>query len=70
MKTVGVTCRSNFRALYQRLPAKGKLKMVALVTVTRKMSHALYGMFKHQRVFDGAKVYALPALQIPTEEAA
>jgi hypothetical protein len=36
----------------------------------RKLLHAIYGMFKHQQAFDGAKVYVLPAPEICTKEAA
>jgi len=44
--------------------------MVALVAVMRKLLHATYGMFKHQKAFDGPKVYALPIPKISTTEVA
>jgi len=31
---------------------------------------AIYGMFKHEKPFDGVKVFALPAPEISTKEAA
>ena len=44
------------RAFYLQLQARGKCKMVALVAVMRKLLHAIYGMFKHDAAFDGAKL--------------
>jgi len=49
-----------FRAYYLHLLAAGKCKMVALVAVMRKLLHAIFGMFKHDAMFDGGKV--CPAL--------
>ncbi len=60
----------NVRAFYQHRRVRGKLKMVALVAVRRKLLHAIYGIFKHQQAFDGSKFYAPPAPQISTKEAA
>jgi cytochrome c556 len=45
------------------LLARGKAKMQALVAAMRKLLHAIFGMFKHDQPFDGAKVFA--ALDIP-----
>jgi transposase len=67
---VAIRWQPNLRAFYQHLRARGKLKMVALVAVMRKLLHAIFGMFKHQQPFDGSKVYALPAPEISTKEAA
>ncbi len=67
---VAIRRQPNLRAFYQHLRARGKLKMVALVAVMRKLLHAIYGMFKHRQAFDGSKVYALPAPEISTKEAA
>lgn len=67
---VAIRHQPNVRAFYQHLRDRGKLKMVALVAVMRKLLHAIYGMFKHHKAFDGSKFYALPALQISTKEAA
>lgn len=49
------------RAFYEHLLAKGKLKMQALVAVMRKLLHAIFGMFKHHQLYDGSKVFPLPA---------
>jgi transposase len=42
------------RAFYQRLVAAGKHKMQSLAAVMRKLLHAIVGMFKHDRPYDGA----------------
>ncbi len=60
----------HLRAFYQRLVARGKAKMQALVAVMRKLLHAIFGMFKHRRTFDGSKLFALPPSEISTREAA
>ena len=73
---VAIRHQPNLRAFYQHLRAQGKPKMVALVAVMRKLLHAIYGMFKHQKSFDGSKVYVLPVaatsttVEISTKEAA
>jgi transposase len=63
----------HLRAFYDHLLARGKAKMQALVAVMRKLLHAIFGMFKHDQIFDGSKVYALvPATTPPlaTQEVA
>jgi transposase len=61
MPALVAVCREpHFRAYYERLLARGKTKMQALVAVMRKLLHAIYGMFRHQLPFDGSKVYQLP----------
>jgi len=67
---VAIRHQPNLRAFYEHLRARGKLKMVALIAVMRKLLHAIFGMFKHQTAFDGSKVYALPAPEISTRRAA
>jgi len=67
---VAIRHQPHLRAFYQHLRAQGKLKRVALVGVMRKLLHAIYGMFKHQKPFDGSKVYSLPSPKISTEEVA
>ncbi|MFZ3266119.1 MAG: hypothetical protein WA172_19085 [Terriglobales bacterium] len=52
------------RAFYLHLQARGKCKMVALVAVMRKLLHAIFGMFKYDAPFDGAKL--CPALSLAT----
>jgi len=39
--------------------------MQAPVASMRKLLHAIFGMFKHDQLFDGAKLYALPAETLP-----
>ena len=43
-------------AFYQRLVARGKAKLQALVAVMRKLLHAAWGMFHHDQSYDGAKL--------------
>jgi transposase len=43
--------------------------MVALVAVMRKLLHAIFGMFKHDAAFDGAKLYPALAPATPPEMA-
>ena len=61
---VAVRHDPHVRAYYEHLLARGKTKMQALVATMRKLLHAIYGMFKHDQLFDGQKVYNLtsPAL--------
>ncbi len=58
---VAVQHEAHLRAFYEHLLARGKTKMQALVTTMRKLLHAIYGMFKHDQLFDGAKAYASSA---------
>jgi transposase len=50
----------HLRAFYLHLLERGKTKMQALVAVMRKLLHGIFGMFKHQQPFDGARLYLLP----------
>ena len=50
----------HVRAFYQKLIARGKAPLVALVAVMRKLLHSIYGMLKHDQDFDGQKFYQLP----------
>ena len=63
---VAVQHQQHLRAFYEHLQARGKTKLQALVAVMRKLLHAIFGMFKHDQLFDGRKVYALT----PAESAA
>jgi transposase len=45
-------------AYYEKLLAKGKKPMQALVAVMRKLLHAIHGMFRQDADFDGTKFYA------------
>ena len=45
---------------YQRLIARGKAKLQALVAVMRKLLHATWGMRRHDQPYDGAKLCPQP----------
>lgn len=60
---VAVRWEPNVRAFYEKLIARGKKPMVAIVAVMRKLLHAIYGMLKHDADFDGEKFYKIP---VPT----
>lgn len=63
---VAVSHDPHLRAFYEHLQARGKTKMQALVAAMRKLLHAIYGMFQHDQLFDGAKVYALTTPATPS----
>ena len=65
---VAVRHHPHFRAFYRQLLAKGKLKMVALVAVMRKLPHGIYGIFKSQQPFDAGKLF--PSSLVPVLEPA
>jgi transposase len=50
----------HLRGFYEHLLAGGKSKRQALIAVARKLLHAIYGMFRSQRPYDGTRVYSLP----------
>jgi len=50
----------HMKAFYQQLLARRKAKLQALTAVARKMLHAIYGIFKTDTPYDGAKLF--PAL--------
>ncbi len=56
---VTVQHQPHFRAFYQHLLDRGKTKLQAIVAVMRKLLHAIFGMFKHNQLFDGSKIYAM-----------
>jgi transposase len=59
----------QLHAFYLHLQARGKCKMVALVAVMRKLLHAIFGMFKHDAPFDGAKLCPAFTLAVQSEVA-
>ena len=65
---VAVQHQPQVRAYYAHLQARGKTKMQALVATMRKLLHAIYGMFKHDQLFDGHKVYALATSPAPAPQ--
>lgn len=58
---VAVQFEPAIKAFYEKLRAKGKKPLVALVAVMRKLLHAIYGMLKHDADFCGEKFYRMPA---------
>ncbi len=54
----------HLRAFYQALVARHKAKMQALVAVARKMLHAIFGMFRSNRNYDGSRL--LPNMKLAT----
>jgi len=58
---VAVRHEPHVRAFYEKLLAKGKKPLQALVAVMRKLLHAIYGMFSKNEDFDGEMFYALSA---------
>jgi transposase len=56
---VAVRHDAHVGAYYERLLARGKPKMVALVAVMRRLLHALWGMLHHRQEWDGNKFYRL-----------
>jgi transposase len=50
----------HLRGFYEHLLARGKKKRPALMALARKLLHAIYGMFRSERPYNGARVYQLP----------
>jgi transposase len=65
---VAVRHDPQVRAYYQHLLARGKTKMQALVATMRKLLHTIFGMFKHDQLFDGQKVYAAQDAPVPASQ--
>lgn len=49
------------KAYFQHLLDNGKLPLQAVCAVMRKLLHAIHGMLKHDKPFDNARFYAIPA---------
>lgn len=56
---VAIQHEPNVRAFYAKLLGRGKKPMQGIVAVMRKLLHAIYGMFRHGRDFEGDRFYAL-----------
>jgi transposase len=67
---VAIVHQPHLRAFYEHLLARGKTKMQALVATMRKLLHALFGMFKHDQLFDGQKAYTTHASELVPQEVA
>ena len=46
----------HLRAFFQRLVARGKAPLPAVVAVMRKLLHALFAMFRSDHSYDGSKL--------------
>jgi transposase len=58
---VAVQHEPRVKAFYEKLVARGKTKMQALVAVMRKLLHAIHGMLRTDTDFLGEKFFALGA---------
>jgi transposase len=56
----------HLRAFYRRLLGRGKTKMQSLVAVMRKLLHAIFGMFRSGRPFNGAVLVPLAESEAAT----
>lgn len=56
---VAIQHEPNVRAFYAKLLGRGKKPMQGIVAVMRKLLHAIYGMFRYGRDFEGDRFYAL-----------
>jgi len=65
---VAVQHQPHVRAYYEHLLARGKTKLQALVATMRKLLHAIFGMFKHDQLFDGQKVCAALDTSVPAPQ--
>lgn len=54
---VAVRHDPHLRAFYQLLLRRRKAKLQALVAVARKLLHAIFGIFRHQQPYDGARLF-------------
>lgn len=52
-------CEPHLRGFYEHLLARGKSKRQALLAVARKLLHAIYGMFRWNKPYDGTRIYRL-----------
>lgn len=53
---VAVRHDPHLRVFYQTLVARHQAKLQALVAVARKMMHAIFGMFRYHRHYDGSRL--------------
>ena len=54
---VGVRFDAHLKAFYLHLQVRHKTKLQALMAVSRKLLHAIFGMFKNATPYDGAKLF-------------
>jgi len=58
----------HMRAFYQALRGRHKTGLQALMAVARKLLHAIYGIFKNGRPYDGRRLF--PQIQLAVESIA
>lgn len=58
---VAIRVDPHVQAFYDKLVARGRKPLQAIVAVMRKLLHAIYGMLRHDADFDGSKFYDLRA---------
>jgi transposase len=58
---VAIQHEPNVRAFYDKLIGRGKKPLQAIVAVMRKLLHAIYGMLRNDRDFEGEKFFAIRA---------
>ena len=58
----------HLRAFYQALRSRHKTGLQALMAVARKLLHAIYGIFKNGRPYDGRRLF--PQIQLAVESIA
>ena len=54
---VAIRHEPAIKAYYQRMTARGKKPLQAIVAVMRKLLHAIFGMFKSGKKFDGNRFF-------------
>ena len=57
---VAVRRDPHMKAFYELLQSRHKAKLQALIAVARKLLHAIYGIFRSLKPYDGRKLF--PAL--------
>jgi Transposase IS116/IS110/IS902 family len=53
---VAIRHEPHLRAFYQRLRARGKAPLQAIVAVMRKLLHAFFAMFRSDHAYDGSRL--------------
>ena len=50
-------CDPHARAFFERLLARNKARLQALIAVARKLLHAIYGIFRSGLKYEGTKPF-------------
>lgn len=62
---VAIRHEPHLRGFYEHLVRAGRKSKQALLAVARKLLHAIFGMFRTLRPYDGTLVYRLPPAFLP-----